>query len=152
MHLIILEKDAQSKRDPHRKLNPTMKEVVMKEILKLLDLRIIYPISDSQWVSPIHLVPKKTRFTLVKNERDELVPTRVQNGWRMLERRTGNLYLCFLDGYLGYYQIVVAPEDQEKTTFTCPFGTFAYRRMPFGLCDALGTFQCCMMTIFSDMI
>ncbi|PKI37508.1 hypothetical protein CRG98_042106 [Punica granatum] len=63
----------------------------------------------------------------------------------MLERLAGKSYFCFLDGYSGYYQIVVAPEDQEKTTFTCPFGTFAYRRMPFGLCDASGTFQHCMM-------
>ncbi|PKI41619.1 hypothetical protein CRG98_037987 [Punica granatum] len=70
----------------------------------------------------------------------------------MLERLAGKSYFYFLDGYLGYYQIVVALEDQEKTTFTCPFGTFAYCRMPFGLCDAPGTFQRCMMSIFSDMI
>ncbi|CAL9021113.1 unnamed protein product, partial [Prunus brigantina] len=57
-----------------------------------------------------------------------------------------------LDGYSGYNQIAIAPEDQEKTTFTCPFGTFAYRRMPFGLCNAPATFQRCMMSIFSDMV
>ncbi|CAN6698229.1 unnamed protein product [Malus baccata var. baccata] len=59
----------------------------------------------------------------------------------MLERLAGHSYYCFLDGYYGYNQIAVAPEDQEKTTFTCPFGTFAYRRMPFGLCNAPATFQ-----------
>ncbi|MBC2863374.1 RNA-directed DNA polymerase [Klebsiella pneumoniae] len=59
---------------------------------------------------------------------------------------------CFLDGYYGYNQIPIALEDQEKTTFTCPFGTFAYRRMPFGLCNALATFQRCMTSIFSDMV
>ena len=58
----------------------------------------------------------------------------------------------FLDGFSGYYQIVIAPEDQEKTTFTCPFGTFACRRMPFGLCNAPGTFQRCMLSIFSEFI
>ena len=129
----------------------------MKEILKLLDQGIIYSISDSPWVSPVHVVPKKTSLTLVPNEQNELIPMRVQNGWRMcidfrklnahtrkdhfpipfidemLERLAGKSFFCFLDGFSGYYQIIIAQEDQEKTTFTCPFGTFAYRRMPFGL-------------------
>lgn len=70
----------------------------------------------------------------------------------MLERLAGHSYYCFLDGYSGYFQIAIAPEDQEKTTFTCPFGTFAYRRMPFGLCNAPTTFQRCMVSIFSDYI
>ncbi|GJZ67168.1 reverse transcriptase domain-containing protein [Tanacetum coccineum] len=70
----------------------------------------------------------------------------------MLERLAGNEYYCFLDGFSGYFQIPIDPHDQEKTTFTCPYGTFAYRRMPFGLCNAPGTFQRCMMAIFHDMI
>ena len=70
----------------------------------------------------------------------------------MLERLVGHAYYYFLDGYSSYNQILIAPEDQEKTTFTCPFGTFAYRRMPFGLCNAPATFQRCMMSIFSDMV
>ncbi|GKD22738.1 reverse transcriptase domain-containing protein [Tanacetum coccineum] len=70
----------------------------------------------------------------------------------MLERLTGNQYYCFLDGFSGYFQIPIDSKDQEKTTFTCPYGTFAYRRMPFGLCNAPGTFQQCMMAIFHDMI
>jgi hypothetical protein len=71
---------------------------------------------------------------------------------QMIERLAGQAFYCFLDGYSGYNQIVVAPEDQEKTTFTCPFGVFTYRRMPFGLCGAPATFQPCMLSIFSDMI
>ena len=69
----------------------------------------------------------------------------------MFERLARHAYYCFLDGYSGYNQIAIAPEDQEKTTFTCSYGTFAYRRMPFGLCNAPATFQWCMMAIFSDM-
>ncbi|GJT56205.1 reverse transcriptase domain-containing protein [Tanacetum coccineum] len=71
---------------------------------------------------------------------------------QMLERLAGNEFYCFLDGFSGYFQIPIDPQDQEKTTFTCPYGTFAYRRMPFGLCNAPGTFQRCMMAIFHDMI
>ncbi|GJV68391.1 reverse transcriptase domain-containing protein [Tanacetum coccineum] len=70
----------------------------------------------------------------------------------MLERLARNEYYCFLDGFSGYFQIPIDPLDQEKTTFTCPYGTFAYRRMPFGLCNAPGTFQRCMVAIFHDMI
>nr|GEX67894.1 reverse transcriptase domain-containing protein [Tanacetum cinerariifolium] len=71
---------------------------------------------------------------------------------QMLERLAGNEYYYFLDGFLGYFQISIDPKDQEKTTFTCPYRTFTYRRMHFGLCNAPGTFQRCMMAIFHDMI
>ena len=71
---------------------------------------------------------------------------------QMLERVVGHEFYYFLDGYSGYNQIEIALEDQEKTTFTCPFGTFTFRKMPSGLCNAPGAFQWCMMGIFSDMI
>ena len=70
----------------------------------------------------------------------------------MLERIVGQAFYSFLDGYSGYNQIFIFHEDQDKITFTCPYGTFAYRRMPFGLCNAPTTFQRCMMAIFSDMV
>ena len=122
------------------------------------------------------MVPKKFGITVVKNENNELIPTHVTTGWCMcidyrklnaitrkdhfplplldqvLERVVGLEYYCFLDGYSRYYQIEIALEDQEQTTFTCPFGTFAFRRMPFGLCNALAIFQRCMRSIFSDMV
>ncbi|KAJ9543738.1 LOW QUALITY PROTEIN: hypothetical protein OSB04_023445 [Centaurea solstitialis] len=175
-HKIILEDNSVGKAQPQRRLNPMMKEVVKKEILKWLHAGIIYPISSSSWVSPVQCVPKKGGTTVITNDKNELIPTRTITGWRicmdyrqlnlatkkdhfplpfidqMLDRLAGKEFFCFLDGYSGYNQIQIAPEDQDKTTFTCPYGTFAFRRMPFGLCNAPATFQRCMMSIFSDMI
>ena len=115
-------------------------------------------------------------MTVVTNKDNELIPTRTITGWRvcmdyrklnkatqkdhfplpfigqLLKRLAGKSHYCFLEGFTGYFQIHIAPEDQHKTTFTCPFGTFAYRRMPFGLCNALGTFQRCMISIFFDLL
>nr|GEU31405.1 reverse transcriptase domain-containing protein [Tanacetum cinerariifolium] len=159
-----------------RRVNMKIHEVIKKEVIKLLDAGLIYPISDTPWVSPVHYVPKKGGITVVKNENNELIPTRLVTRWRfcidyrklndaiqkdhfplpfkdqMLERLARNEYYCFLDGFSGYFQIPIDPQDQEKTTFTCLYGTFAYRRMPFGLCNAPGMFQRCMMAIFHDMI
>ncbi|XP_073018529.1 uncharacterized protein [Primulina eburnea] len=111
MHKILMEETYTPYVDHQRRLNPAMKEVVKNEVLKLLNAGVIYAISESSWVSPVQVVPKK-----------------------------------------GYNQISIAPEDQEKTTFTCPYGTFAFRRMPFGLCNAPATFQRCMTAIFADMV
>ncbi|GJX96277.1 reverse transcriptase domain-containing protein [Tanacetum coccineum] len=165
-----------SKPNTYQRVNPKIYDVIKKEVEKLLDAGLIYPISDSPWVSPVHCVPKKGGFTVVENDENELIPTRLVTGWRvcidyrklneatrkdhfplpfmdqMLERLAGNEYYCFLDGFSGYFQIPIDPHDQEKTTFTCPYRTFAYRRMPFGLCNAPGMFQRCMMAIFHDMI
>ncbi|RVW36993.1 Retrovirus-related Pol polyprotein from transposon 297, partial [Vitis vinifera] len=115
-------------------------------------------------------------ITVVQNEKGEEITTRLTSGWRVcidyrklnavtrkdhfplpfidqvLERVSGHPFYCFLDGYSGYFQIEIDLADQEKTTFTCPFGTYAYRRMPFGLCNAPATFQRCMLSIFSDMV
>jgi hypothetical protein len=210
--------------DHQRRLTNAMREVVKKEVIKLLDDRIIYPVPHSEWLSPIHCVPKKGGLTVVKNEKTELIPQRTVTRWRicidyrklnkatkkdhfpspfideMLERLENHTYfsfsmgargLCkfpftwminsrqcllalmeplhiegcpsiyamlrrhlffFLDGYSGFMQIPIHLDDQDKTTFTCHYGTFAYRRMPFNLCNAPISFQRCMMAVFSEFI
>nr|GEY55431.1 DNA-directed DNA polymerase [Tanacetum cinerariifolium] len=173
-HKILMEDDFKPAVQHHRRFNPKIHEVIKKEVLKLLDAELIYPISDSPWVSPVHCIPKIGGFIVVENEEIELIPTRLVTGWRvcidyqklndatrkdhfslpfmdqMLERLSGNEYYCFLNGFSCY--IPIDPQDQEKNTFTCPYETFPYRRMPFGLCNAPGMFQRCMMAIFHNMI
>nr|GEW81764.1 reverse transcriptase domain-containing protein [Tanacetum cinerariifolium] len=124
----------------------------------------------------LEVVPKKVGKTVVKNEKDKLILQQTVTGWRvcidyhklnnairkdhfplsfidqMLQRLAGHEYYRFLDGFLGYFQIPIALEDQKKTTFTCHYGTFTYKRMPFGLCNAPATFQLCMIAIFHELI
>nr|GEX19710.1 reverse transcriptase domain-containing protein [Tanacetum cinerariifolium] len=141
------------------KVNSKIHDVIKNEVLKLLDAGLIYLIFDSLWVSPIHCVPKKRGFTVVENEENELILTRLVTGWRVcidyrklneatrkdhfplpfmdqiLERLAGNHYYCFLDDFSRYFQIPIDPKDQEKTTFTCPYGTFLTVACP--LCYAM---------------
>ena len=176
MHKILLEENSKTLIENQRRLNPVMKEVVIKEVLKWLNAGFIYAIPDSPWVSLVHVVPKKGEFTIIINEKNELIPTRTVTGWRvcidyrklntatrkdhyplpfidqMLDKLAGHPHFYFLDGYFGYNQIAIALKDQEKTAFTCPYGTFAFKRMSFGLCNAPVTFQRCMMSIFSNLV
>jgi len=146
-------------------INPVLQEVVRKEVLKLLDVGIIYPVSDSAWVSSVQVILKKGGITVIKNDNNELIPIRTTTGWRVcmgyrklnqatkkdnfslpfidqiLERLAGHAFYYFLDRYPGYNQIAIALEDQEKMTFTCPYGTSAYRKMTFDLCNVPATFQ-----------
>jgi hypothetical protein len=169
-HRLPTDPDIIPSREPQCRLNNAMREVVKKEVLKLLHARIIYPVPHSEWVSYVQVVPKKGGMTIVKNNKNELIPQRTVTGWRMcidyrklnkaikkdhfllpfidemLERLANHSFFCFLDGYSGYHQILIHPDDQSKTT------TYAYRRMSFGLCNALASFQRCMMSIFSEMI
>ncbi|GKF33213.1 reverse transcriptase domain-containing protein, partial [Tanacetum coccineum] len=155
-HKILMEEDYEPTVQHQRRVNPKIYDVMKKEVEKLLNAELIYPISDSPWVSLVHCIPKKGGMTVVRNDENDLILTRLVTGWRvcidyrklneatrkdhfplpfmdqMLERLAGNQYYCFLDGFSGYFQIPIDPKDQEKTTFTCPYGTFAYRRMPFG--------------------
>ncbi|RVW22987.1 Retrovirus-related Pol polyprotein from transposon 297 [Vitis vinifera] len=134
-----MEEEAKPIRQPQRRLNPHLQEVVRAEVLKLLQAGIIYPISDSPWVSPTQVVPKKSGITVVQNEKGEEVATCLTSGWRVcidyrklnvvtrkdhfpllfinqvLEKVSGHPFYCFLDGYSGYFQIEIDVEDQEKT-------------------------------------
>ena len=137
-HHIYLEEESKAVRQPQRRLNPHLQEVVRVEVLKLLQAGIIYPISDSTWVSPTQVVPKKSGVTTVKNEKGEELSTRLTTSWRvcidyrrlnevtrkdhfplpfidqLLERVSGHPYYCFLDGYSGYFQIEIAPEIRKR--------------------------------------
>ncbi|GJW90898.1 reverse transcriptase domain-containing protein [Tanacetum coccineum] len=164
-----MEEDYEPSVQSQRRVNPKIHDVIKKEVEKLLDAGLIYPISDSPWVSPVHCVPKKGGMTVITNEENELIPTRLVTGWRvcidyrklneatrkdhfplafhdqMLERLQETNTTVTSDSFARYFQIPINPKDQEKTTFTCPYRTFAYRRMPFGLCNAPCTFQRCMI-------
>ncbi|GJX87402.1 reverse transcriptase domain-containing protein [Tanacetum coccineum] len=149
IHKILMDEDNKPTVQSQRRVNPKIHEVIKKEVLKLLDAGMIYPISDSPWVSPGHCVPKKGGITIVANEENELILTRLVTGWRvcidyrklndatrkdhfplpfmdkLIDKIAGNGVLLFLDGFLGYFPNTNRSLDQEKTTFTCPYGTFA---------------------------
>ena len=142
VHKILLEDNAKTSIEHQRRLNIVMKEVVRKEVLKWLNAGFIYAISNNPWVSPVHVVPKKGGFTIIRNEKNELIPIGTMTRWRvcidyrklnmatindhyplpfidqLLDRLAGHPHYYFLDGYSGYNQIAIAPKDQEKTTFT----------------------------------
>ncbi|RDY12778.1 Retrovirus-related Pol polyprotein, partial [Mucuna pruriens] len=152
MHKILLEEDARPVRQQQQRVNPTLLDVVKKEVIKLLAAEIICPISDSQWVSLVQVVPKKFGITVIKNLQDEMVSARIQNSWRVcidyrkLSQATRKDYFLLsfvnqvLEKLVGYMQIHIAPVDQHKTTFTCPFGI------------APSTFQRCIINIFLDLL
>nr|GEY00972.1 reverse transcriptase domain-containing protein [Tanacetum cinerariifolium] len=140
-HKILMEEDFEPADQHQRRVNPKIHDVIKQEVIKLLEAGLIYPIFDSPSVSPVHCVPKKGGFTVVENEDNELIPTRLVTGWRvcidyqklneatrkdhfplpfmdhMLERLAGNQYYCFLDGFSSYFQISIDLKDHEKTTF-----------------------------------
>ena len=175
-HNIYLEDNVKPSREAQRRLNPHMREILKEEVLMWLKVEIIYLISDSPWISPVHMVPKKSGITVERSQEGVELTTRLTMGWRVcidyrklnlvtkkdhypipfmdqiLEKLAGQTYYCFLDGYSGYNQIGIYPGDQEKTTFTCPEGTYAFRRMPFGLCNAPATLQRCMNAMFSELV
>nr|GFA74800.1 reverse transcriptase domain-containing protein [Tanacetum cinerariifolium] len=123
-HKILLEEDFSPKVQSQRRVNPKIHDVIKKEVEKLLDARM----ESLHRYRKLNEATRKDHFSLPFMD-------------QMLERLAGNEYYCFLDGFSGYFHIPIDPKGQEKTMFTCPCGTFAYKRMPLGLCNAPGTFQ-----------
>ena len=124
-------------------MNPALKEIIEEELQKLLDAGFIYPISDSEWVSPLVFVPKKNGKWRICVDYRELNKATKKDHFPLPfidQALAGKKFFSFLDGFSWYNQIQISPEDQDKTTFACPWGTFAYQVLPFGLCNALATF------------
>ena len=138
-------------------MNHVLKDIVKDELQKILNANFIYPISDSKWVSPLVIVTKKNGKWRVCVDFRELNRETFRYYFplpfidQVLDTLSGKQYFSFLDGYSGYNQIQIALEDQDKTNFTCPRGTFAYRVLPFDLCNALATFQRAILGFFLDL-
>nr|GEZ21329.1 DNA-directed DNA polymerase [Tanacetum cinerariifolium] len=135
-HKILMKEDFEPAVQHQRRVNPKIHDVIKQEVLRLLDAGLIYPISDSLWVSPIHCVPKKGGFTVVENEENELIPTHLVTGWRV----------C-----INYRKL---NEATRKDHFPLPFMDQMLERLARNqyYCFLDGTFQRCMMAIFYDMI
>ncbi|GJT00537.1 reverse transcriptase domain-containing protein [Tanacetum coccineum] len=170
-----MEEDYEPTVQSQRRVNPKIHDVIKKEVEKLLDAGLIYPISDSPWVSPIHCVPKKGGITVVKNDDNELIPTRLVTGWRvcidyrklneatrkdhfplpfmdqMLERLAGNQYYWFPRWLLGLFSYSYRPEGNQEKHLHVPIWKFAYRACLLGYVMHPGTFNM-YKAIFHDMI
>eukprot|EP00253_Pinus_taeda_P023091 PITA_23091 len=139
IHQIYIEENNRPIRKPQRRMNPNLREIVKEELQNLLNVNFIYPISDSRWVSPLVIVPKKNGKFRVCIDYRELNKATLKDHFplpfidQVLDTLERKKYFSFLDGFSGYNKIQVAPKDQDKTTFTCPWGTFAYRVLPFVL-------------------
>ncbi len=129
-----------------------------EELQKLLDVNITYPISDRKWISPLVVIPKKNgkwcicvyyRKLNKATQKDHFPLPFID---QVLDTLVGKQFFSFLDGFGGYNQIQISPEDQDKTTFTYPWGTFTYKVFPFGLCNAPTTFHRAILSIFVDLI
>jgi hypothetical protein len=139
-------------------LNPHLRDIFKEELQKLLDVDFIYPISYSQWVSPLVIIPNKNGKWKICVDYRELNKSTQKDHFplpfidQVLDTLARKNFFSFLDGFSGYNQIHITLEDQDKTTFTCPWGTFAYRVLPFALCNFPTTFERAILSIFYDLI
>ena len=146
-HHIVLKEEAKPKVQRLRRLGNIKREALHEEVTKLLEASFIYPVKESEWVSPVVITPKKNGKLRVcvdykplnaATKRDHY-PLPFQD--EILNQVAGHERYSIMDGFSGYFQIPIAEEDQLKTTFITPWGCYAYRRMLFGLMNAYATFQ-----------
>ena len=139
-------------------MNLALNNIVKEELQKILAAEFIYPISDNSWVSPLVEVPKKNRKWFIYVNYRELNKVTLHDYFplpfidHVCNTLLGKKYFSFLYGYNGYNQVQIVEEDQENTTFTCSCGTYAYRVLPFGLCNTPATFQRAVLAILFDLI
>jgi hypothetical protein len=157
MHHIYTNDRIRPFRKPQIRMNPTLKDTVKEELQKLLQTNFIYPISDRKWVSPLVIVPKKNGKWRICVEFRELNKDTYRDYFpfpfidQVLDTLSRKMHFSFLDGFSGYIQIQISPEDQDKTKFTHPWGTYSYRVLPFVLCNAPTTFQRVVLVILSGL-
>ncbi|MCO5601312.1 hypothetical protein L7F22_055431 [Adiantum nelumboides] len=153
-HQIDLKPDAKLVAQKLRRLGVVQQEALLSKVNKLLKASFIYLVTNSEWVSPVVVIPKKNGKSRVcvdykplnaATKRDHF-PLLFQD--EILSEIAGHERYTICDGYSGYYQIRIAEEDQHKTTFITPWGCFAFRVMPFGLTNAPSTFTRLMSFIF----
>jgi hypothetical protein len=145
-HKIPLKEEAKPFRQKLRQINPMLLPVMEKEVKKLLEAQIIVPLRYSEWVANLVPVRKKSGEIILcvdfrnlnRSSRKDNYP--LPNMEHILQKVTGASRISMIDGFFGYNQISVMPEDREKTTFTTPWGTFMYAKMPFELMNAGATF------------
>jgi hypothetical protein len=157
-HKIELLPNAKLIKAKQRRCNPRYMAMVKEELNKLLEAWFIRPVETIEWVSPVVLTLKKNGKLRVCVNYKVLNKVTKKDRYplpfceEILEKVAGHKMYTFGDGYKGYHPVKIAPEDQLKTKFTTPLGTFCYTIMPFGLCNALGTFQCLMNKAFEPFL
>lgn len=157
-HHIYIKEGYKLVCQPQRRMNLTLKDIVKEEMKKLLDTGFIYPISYSEWVSPLVTISKKNGKWIIFFYYRELKKATKKDYFplpfidQVLDGLAGKKLFSVLDGFSGYNQIQISHKDQDKTTFTCPWGTFSYKVLPFGLCNSPSVFQRAVLSIFSYLV
>ena len=157
-HTIPLRSEAKPFRQKLRRINPKLASMVQKELQKMLAAGIIAPTRHSSWCSNLVVVRKKNGQLRICIDFRNLNISCIKDNYplpdmeTLLQRVTGSGMMSMLDGFSGYNQVLVKQEDRHKTTFTSPWETFEYIRMPFGLLNAGATFQRAMDYAFNELI